>query len=328
MEKLKIGRFLWHICKKYCFYLLILLILLLAIGNGIRITRDRERASTWIERGDISMILHKERSQMGGQDVCVVSRQGRKENRDNKNNTTISINLIGSNLVFHNSKYKEEQVYVLSDRDSYRIRNLEYAEISAYDVDTLQLIGKLDAKAMVDDVLAENPNCFFERLFLSGSGYLVIVLNEITGSWSADQYYYYDIITGEFKGNGIDEVVKEAITPEEKEMAKDYGDSLFELERQIRQGQAGELNQIKQLKTFWSYNTSFVPGMCRISIDCKELPVHGQELYTRFPGLQTYQGQEEITANICFYGYQKPEDILRLFLEDEVVLQDEQGGDR
>lgn len=328
MEKHKVGRFLWHISKKYGFYLLILLVLLLAIGNGIWITRGREGASTWIERGDISMILHTERSQMGGQDVCVVSRQGRKENRDDKDNTTISIDLIGSNLVFHNSQYKEEQVYVLSDRDSYRIRNLEYDEISTYDVDTLQLIGKLDAKAMVDNVLAENPDSFFERLFLSKRGYLVIELNKIAESRSANQYYYYDIITGEFKGNDIDEAAKEAITLEEKETAEDYEDSLFELEGQIRQGQAGKLNQIQQLETFWCYATSLVPGICRISIDCKELPVHGKELYKRFPGLQTYQGQEENTANFYFYGYQKQEDILRLFLEDEAGLQDELGGDR
>lgn len=328
MEKHKVGRFLWHISKKYCFYLLILLILLLAIGNGIRITHGREGASTWIERGDISMILHTERSQIGGQDVCIVSRQGRKANRDDKDNTTISIDLIGSNLVFHNSKYKEEQIYVLSDRDSYRIRKLEYDEISAYDVDTLQLIGKLDAKAMVDNVLAENPDSFFERLFLSKSGYLVIELDKIAESRSAYKYYYYDPITGEFKGNDIDKAANENMTPEDKKMAEDYEDSLYELERQIRQGQAGELNQIQQLETFWCYATLLVPGVCRISIDCKELPVYGQELYKRFPGLQTYQGQEELTAIICFSGYQKQEDILRLFLEDEVAHQNEQGGDR
>ena len=57
-------------------------------------------------------------------------------------------------------------------------------------------------------------------------------------------------------------------------------------------------------------------GSTLISLQAKLLPEESQSLYSRFPSLRQFQGQEDLEVNIVITGYPTAEEILEMFMED------------
>lgn len=58
-------------------------------------------------------------------------------------------------------------------------------------------------------------------------------------------------------------------------------------------------------------------GVVELIVSTNALPGHNQALYKKFPGLKEWQGQEGNMAIFHLSGYPTPEEILRLFVEDD-----------
>jgi len=57
-------------------------------------------------------------------------------------------------------------------------------------------------------------------------------------------------------------------------------------------------------------------GIAEISITTYALPKENKELYSKFPGLKQYQGQEGLVAQIFLGNYPSAEEVMKLFLEE------------
>ena len=57
-------------------------------------------------------------------------------------------------------------------------------------------------------------------------------------------------------------------------------------------------------------------GIAEIEITANALPKENKELYTKFPGLKEYQGQEGLVAIIFLDNFPTTEEIFRLFIEE------------
>lgn len=57
-------------------------------------------------------------------------------------------------------------------------------------------------------------------------------------------------------------------------------------------------------------------GIAEVEIKAYALPEENKELYSKFPGLKQYQGQEDLVAQIFLGNYPSAEEIMKLFLEE------------
>jgi len=57
-------------------------------------------------------------------------------------------------------------------------------------------------------------------------------------------------------------------------------------------------------------------GIAEVSITTYALPKENKELYSKFPGLKQYQGQEGLVAQIFLGNYPSAEEVMKLFLEE------------
>jgi len=71
-------------------------------------------------------------------------------------------------------------------------------------------------------------------------------------------------------------------------------------------------------KSFEHTTYSFVKGIAKIDIEASALPRKNEALYTRFPGLQAYQGEEGKVARIFLGGYPTAKEVQQLFVEEAV----------
>ena len=58
------------------------------------------------------------------------------------------------------------------------------------------------------------------------------------------------------------------------------------------------------------------PGIAYISLMTTSLPEVSESLYSRFPGLKEFRGQEDLRVRIFMTGYPTPEEILEMLMED------------
>ena len=67
----------------------------------------------------------------------------------------------------------------------------------------------------------------------------------------------------------------------------------------------------------FDYGTyDFVNGIANIDVEASELPKENKALYTRFPGLQKYQGEAGKVVRVFLGGYPTAEEMQQLFTEE------------
>jgi len=67
----------------------------------------------------------------------------------------------------------------------------------------------------------------------------------------------------------------------------------------------------------------YFPNIVTVVLSPDNLPMESENLYSRFPGLRQYQGQNGLEINLELTGYPTAEEVFELFMEDdhEVVFE-------
>ena len=79
---------------------------------------------------------------------------------------------------------------------------------------------------------------------------------------------------------------------------------------------------ISQLVTRYFIPSVTIPSIVIVTLSPDNLPMESESLYSRFPGLREFQGEDGFEINIVLTGYPTAEEVFELFMEDghEVVF--------
>lgn len=298
--------------KKYWFYIFIFCLIFVGTGGAAWVgfaSGNIANGQVMESHESISSIVHTERSQREGKDICIVSEGVVEKNSYIKINP---LNLTDRYLLLRDYKYSEYSVDVGGHYDIY---NIEYYKAQIYDVDTLEFVNELDVKVIADDLLNKNPDYFIAAIYPDKTQNIVIALDKIPNLSENLKRFHYNVMTSEGGSADSQQQFTDFASDEQKRMQEEYREEFGKLSDYIALGKRG-VNRIYKLRTFQCNEIYNEPGVAYVTIACEELPVKSQELYSRFPGLEVYQGQSGKLVNVFFYGYQNPVDILHMFLEE------------
>lgn len=312
----KIKKHWFHIC-----ILCIFCVMILAIGSAIWAACAKEKSVRMrVARLNehTAAVLYAERSKIDQKDICIVSEgiPGADEYTRRR-----SLSLRDRYLVVEDYRYWDRYIRVF---DNNRVHNIDHYIIRTYDVDTLALVQEVDVKAKADELLRKYPDYFIDGVYLDTTQSYGILLHKIPSSENIRKRFRYSILTDEQVDDDFKQQKTEPMTDEERKKRDKYNAEFDKLELSNPRGDQKALAAQYGLDTFYCSDSLYEPGRAEVRILCEELPVKNQGLYSRFPGLQAYQGQTGKMVSAYFYNYQDPLDLLQMFLEDGTELHGEQ----
>lgn len=318
------GKTMTQKIKKHWFYICIVCIccvMILAIGSAVLAACAKEksvrmRAAKLNEH--TAVVLHVERSQIDQKDICIVS-EGIPGTDEYTRKTSLSLR--DRYLVVEDYKYWDRYIRVF---DNNHVYNIDHYIIRTYDVDTLELVQEVDVKAKADELLRKYPDYFIDGVYLDITQSYGIFLHKIPSSENIRKHFRYSILTDEQEYDDFEQQSTEPMTDEERKKRDKYSAEFDKLELSDLRGEHKALAAQYGLDTFYCSDSYNEPGRAEVRILCEELPVKNPGLYSRFPGLQAYQGQTGKMVSAYFYNYQDPLDLLQMFLEDGTELHGEQ----
>lgn len=247
---------------------------------------------------------------------------------------------MGSNLIelpdakgraYSNEQHIERCVYDRFDIKIYEISTKKL--IKAYDLSKIQSF--LEAQGNKDGISYEMVVDYADLQRYNNSNYLRTLLNY---DWSEDEwniqkgFLYINIDTDEMQI--ADDILVSSFHNSDSELA--YEEKIRNLsweylwkskENSILMNNGFsytapfDYHEDKSQKIFniiYETSTSTCgPGVVRLIVSTNALPKNNQALYKKFPGLKEWQGQEGNMAIFYLSGYPTPEEILRLFVEDD-----------
>lgn len=319
-----IGKTMIQKIKKHWFYICIVCIfcvMILAMGSAVWVACVKEK-SVRMRAAKINehtaVVLHIERSKIDQKDICIVS-EGIPGTDEYTRRTSLSLR--DRYLVVEDYKYWDRYIRVF---DNNHVHNIDHYIIKTYDVDTLQLVREVNVKEKADELLRKYPDYFIDGVYLDTTQSYGIFLHKIPSSENIRKHFRYSILTDEQVDDDFKQQGTESMTDEERKKRDKYSAEFDKLELSNARGDEKDLAVQYGLKTFYCSDSYDEPGRAEVRILCEELPVKNQELYSRFPWLQAYQGQSGKMVSAYFYNYQDPLDLLHMFLEDGTELHGEQ----
>jgi hypothetical protein len=200
------------------------------------------------------------------------------------------------------------------------VRVFDKSEVYIYDLATRELVENIDVIPLFEPFMEEYqlqsivPRSFEDE---AGEIYLGWYIEEIPISGECDPKRYRLILNLRTREVSLYEELPERFAFEEqREMNLQL--SIFDswtTDVEDAQSRFSRFQRINGMDGITMFTTGF-PGLVSIRLEATNLPQESQVLYSMFPGLRDFTGQEGLFLSFWIDGHPTAEDILTMFMED------------